>query len=104
MHESVFSDARQQAFKVTTLDMAKRLIDHGYHPPTIYFPLVVPGAIMIEPTETECKDDLDGFIEVFKAVAAQAETDGDGLREAPVRTKVRRLDETLAARKPCLRG
>jgi len=104
MHESVFSDARQQAFKVTTLDMAKRLIDHGYHPPTIYFPLVVPGAIMIEPTETECKDDLDAFVDVFKAVAAEAEANGERLREAPVRTKIRRLDETLAARKPCLRG
>ena len=63
MHECVFSDARQLPFKITTLDMAKRLIDHGYHPPTIYFPLVVSGAIMIEPTETECKDDLDSFID-----------------------------------------
>ena len=104
MHECVFSDTRQQPFKVTTLDMAKRLIDHGYHPPTIYFPLVVPGAIMIEPTETECKDDLDTFIEVFKTIAAEAEKDGDRLHQAPVITKVRRLDETLAARKPCLTG
>lgn len=104
MHECVFSDARQQPFKVSTLDMAKRLIDHGYHPPTIYFPLVVPGAIMIEPTETECKEDLDAFVEVFKAVAAEAEIDGDRLRQAPVITKVRRLDETQAARKPCLIG
>ncbi len=104
MHECVFSDARQLPFKITTLDMAKRLIDHGYHPPTIYFPLVVSGAIMIEPTETECREDLDTFIEVFKAVAAEAETDGDRLREAPVISKVRRLDETQAARKPCLRG
>ena len=94
MHECVFSDIRQQGFKVTTLDMAKRLIDHGYHPPTIYFPLVVPGAIMIEPTETECKDDLDTFIEVFKAIAAEAEKDSERLHEAPVITKVRRLDET----------
>ena len=104
MHECVFSDARQQQFKVSTLDMAKRLIDHGYHPPTIYFPLVVPGAIMIEPTETENKDDLDAFIEVFKAIADEAAADGDRLRQAPVIAKVRRLDETLAARKPCLVG
>ncbi|MGI9537778.1 MAG: aminomethyl-transferring glycine dehydrogenase subunit GcvPB [Desulfocapsaceae bacterium] len=104
MHECVFSDARQLPFKVTTLDMAKRLIDHGYHPPTIYFPLVVSGAIMIEPTETECKDDLDTFIEVFKTIAQEAEKDGERLRQAPVVSKVRRLDETLAARKPCLRG
>ena len=104
MHECVFSDARQQPFKVTTLDMAKRLIDHGYHPPTIYFPLVVPGAIMVEPTETECKDDLDTFIEVCKTIAQEATKDGERLREAPVIAKVRRLDETLAARKPCLTG
>ena len=104
MHECVFSDARQLPFKVTTLDMAKRLIDHGYHPPTIYFPLVVSGAIMIEPTETECKDDLDSFIEVFQEIAQEAENDGERLRQAPVITKVRRLDETQAARKPCLRG
>ena len=104
MHECVFSDARQQPFKVTTLDMAKRLIDHGYHPPTIYFPLVVPGAIMVEPTETECKNDLDTFIEVCKTIAQEATKDGERLREAPVIAKVRRLDETLAARKPCLTG
>ena len=104
MHECVFSDARQLPFKITTLDMAKRLIDHGYHPPTIYFPLVVSGAIMIEPTETECKDDLDSFIEVFQEIAQEAENDSERLRQAPVITKVRRLDETQAARKPCLRG
>ena len=104
MHECVFSDARQLPFKITTVDLAKRLIDHGYHPPTIYFPLVVSGAIMIEPTETECKDDLDSFIRVFQAIAKEAENDGERLRQAPVLTKVRRLDETQAARKPCLRG
>ncbi len=104
MHESVFSDKNQQPFKVTTLDMAKRLIDHGFHPPTIYFPLVVPGAIMIEPTETECKQDLDRFAAVFKEIAREAQADAERLRQAPTRTKVRRLDETQAARKPCLRG
>jgi glycine dehydrogenase subunit 2 len=104
MHECVFSDENQHEFKVSTLDMAKRLIDHGFHPPTIYFPLVVPGAIMIEPTETECKDDIDHFIEVFKTIAREAAEHGERLRGAPTRTKVRRLDETRAARKPCLRG
>ena len=104
MHECVFSDREQQKDKITTLDMAKRLIDHGYHPPTIYFPLVVPGSIMIEPTETENKDDLDGFVAVFKEVIREAGVNPDRLHQAPLATKVRRLDETLAARKPCLRG
>jgi glycine dehydrogenase subunit 2 len=104
MHECVFSDARQQKHKVTTLDMAKRLIDYGYHPPTIYFPLVVPGAIMIEPTETECKDDLDLFIEAMKRIVREAEENPDLLRQAPGRSKLRRLDETAAARRPRLCG
>ncbi len=104
MHECVFSDKLQQEYNITTLDMAKRLIDHGYHPPTIYFPLVVPGAIMIEPTETENKDDLDQFIDVFKDIVREAQEDGERLRQAPTRTKLRRLDETQAARKPCLTG
>lgn len=104
MHECVFSDKRQHKYKVTTFDMAKRLIDHGYHPPTIYFPLVVPGAIMIEPTETENKDDIDQFIAVFKDVVRETQEDGERLRQAPTLTKRRRLDETQAARKPCLIG
>lgn len=104
MHECVFSDQKQHQYKVTTLDMAKRLIDYGYHPPTIYFPLVVPGAIMIEPTETECKDDLDQFIADFKKVAGEAAENPELLKQAPVRTKMRRLDETQAARRPCLCG
>lgn len=104
MHECVFSDKMQREYKVTTLDMAKRLIDHGYHPPTIYFPLVVPGAIMIEPTETENKDDIDQFIAVFKDVVQEAQEDGERLRQAPTVTIIRRLDETQAARKPCLIG
>jgi glycine dehydrogenase subunit 2 len=104
MHECVFSDARQRENKITTLDMAKRLIDFGFHPPTIYFPLVVPGSIMIEPTETECKQDLDLFIEAMKRIAREARENPDLLRQAPTRTKLRRLDETLAARKPRLCG
>ncbi len=104
MHECVFSDKKQHEYKISTLDMAKRLIDYGYHPPTIYFPLVVPGAIMIEPTETENKEDIDQFIQVFKTVIREAEENGELLRQAPTRTKQRRLDETRAARKPCLIG
>ncbi|WP_136795304.1 MULTISPECIES: aminomethyl-transferring glycine dehydrogenase subunit GcvPB [Desulfosediminicola] len=104
MHECVFSDSRQQELKITTLDIAKRLIDYGFHPPTVYFPLVVPGAIMIEPTETECKEDIDQFIESILHILEEAKTNPDLLHEAPTRTKLKRLDETLAARKPCLCG
>lgn len=104
MHECVFSDRNQKAHKVMTLDMAKRLMDYGYHPPTVYFPLVVDGAIMIEPTESECKEDLDLFIESFKAIAKEAEENGELLTRAPTKPKLRRLDETTAARKPCLVG
>jgi glycine dehydrogenase subunit 2 len=104
MHECVFSDKIQNEQKVITLDIAKRLMDYGYHPPTIYFPLVVHGAIMIEPTETESKEDLDLFIEALKSVAREAQDDPDLLHKAPGRSKVRRLDETAAARKPCLIG
>ncbi|MCG6930629.1 MAG: aminomethyl-transferring glycine dehydrogenase subunit GcvPB [Desulfofustis sp.] len=104
MHEAVFSDRKQQEFKVTTLDIAKRLMDCGYHPPTIYFPLVVPGAIMIEPTESECLEDLDTFIDVVKQIVREAETEPELLKRAPTRFKVKRLDETAAARRPCLCG
>ncbi len=104
MHECVFSDKIQEANKVTTLDMVKRLMDYGFHPPTIYFPLVVHGAIMIEPTETESKEDIDLFIEALKAIALEAKENPDLLHDAPSRCKVKRLDETTAARKPCLAG
>ncbi len=105
MHECVFSDKLQQeASKITTLDMAKRLIDCGYHPPTIYFPLVVHGAMMIEPTENECKEDIDQFITTLKAIAGEAVDNPELLRNAPQLSKVRRLDEVMAARCPCLIG
>ncbi len=104
MHECVFSDEKLHELKVSTLDIAKRLIDYGYHPPTVYFPLVVHGAIMIEPTETECKDDIDQFIEVLLAILKEARDNPQLLHDAPVNTKLQRLDETLAARKPCLCG
>jgi glycine dehydrogenase subunit 2 len=103
MHECVFTDRLQEKHHVSTLDIAKRLIDYGYHPPTIYFPLVVKGALMMEPTETESKESLDGFIETMIAIAKEAEENPDLLRQAPRRVKVRRLDEVLAARKPKLR-
>ncbi|MCP4629208.1 MAG: glycine dehydrogenase subunit 2 [bacterium] len=104
MHECVFSDQLQQAYKVTTLDMVKRLMDYGFHPPTIYFPLVVPGAIMIEPTETESKEDIDLFIDSLKAISGEAATNPQLLHDAPGKCRRRRLDETTAARKPCLTG
>ena len=84
--------------------MAKRLMDYGFHPPTIYFPLVVSGAIMIEPTESESKDTLDGFITAMRQIAKEAEEAPEQLLQAPHFPKMRRLDETRAARKPCLRG
>ena len=103
MHECVFSDRWQNKFGVTALDIAKRLMDYGFHPPTIYFPLVVHGALMIEPTESEPKETLDHFIEVMIQIAKEAETNPELLREAPHQTKVSRLDEVLANRKPKLR-
>ena len=102
MHECVFTDQKQSVFKVSTLDIAKRLMDYGFHPPTIYFPLVVSGAIMIEPTETEPKENLDAFIDAMQAIAAEAEKDPDLLHRAPLLPKLNRLDETGAARNPCL--
>lgn len=104
MHECVFSDLLQHDDGVKTLDIAKRLIDYGYHPPTIYFPLVVSGAIMIEPTESECRDDIDLFIETMKMVVQEAKENPQLLLQAPTRSKLRRLDETRAARHPCLCG
>jgi glycine dehydrogenase subunit 2 len=102
MHECVFSDKHQASQKIATLDMAKRLMDYGFHPPTVYFPLVVHGAIMVEPTETESKETIDQFIDVFKTIANEAKEDPDLLHDAPKRCKVKRLDEVTAARKPCL--
>ena len=103
MHECVFTDRFQEKHHVSTLDIAKRLIDYGFHPPTIYFPLVVKGALMMEPTETESKENIDQFIETMIQIAREAEESPDLLRQAPQRVKVRRLDEVLAARKPKLR-
>ena len=91
---------------IRTLDIAKRLIDYGFHPPTIYFPLIVPEALMIEPTETESKHTLDAFVDAMLAIAVEAKTKPELLHEAPVSTPVGRLDEVAAARTPllCYRG
>jgi glycine dehydrogenase subunit 2 len=102
-HEFVLSGRRQKKLGVRTLDIAKRLLDFGYHPPTIYFPLNVEECIMIEPTETESKETLDGFIDKMIQIAHEAETNPEIVQEAPHSTVVGRLDETQAARKPVLR-
>lgn len=102
-HEFVLSGRRQKKLGVRTLDIAKRLLDFGYHPPTIYFPLNVEECIMIEPTETESKETLDSFIDAMIQIAKEAETNPEIVQEAPHTTIISRLDETLAARKPVLR-
>jgi glycine dehydrogenase subunit 2 len=103
MHEVLFSGARQKAQGAKTLDIAKRMIDYGYHPPTIYFPLVVEEALMIEPTESETKETLDAFCDAMLAIAQEAATTPELLREAPHTAPLRRLDEATAARRPILR-
>ncbi len=100
MHECVFSDARQAKRGVKTGDIAKRLIDYGFHPYTVSFPLIVRGALMIEPTETESKQELDEFVAAMQAIAQEVESDPDLVLEAPVTTRTRRVNETLAARNP----
>jgi len=102
MHEVVFSD-KGLANGVTTMEVAKRLMDYGFHPPTIYFPLVVPGALMIEPTETESKETLDEFIGALRKIAEEAASSPDLVKSAPLSTPLARLDEVRAARKPKLR-
>ncbi len=103
MHEIIFNDKRQQKFGVHTLDIAKRLIDYGFHPMTIYFPLVVPGAMMIEPTESEGREELDMFIDAMRSIAREAEENAELVKSAPHNTRIGRLDEAAAARKPVLR-
>ena len=103
LHEVVFSDKNQTAKDVHTLDIAKRLMDYGFHPPTIYFPLIVSGALMIEPTESEPKEELDAFCEAMLAIARECEERPELVRSAPHTTPVRRLDEARAARQPVLR-
>jgi glycine dehydrogenase subunit 2 len=103
LHECVFSDKFQKELGVQNIDIAKRLIDFGVHPPTMSFPLIVPGALMTEPTETESKRDLEIFIEAMKTIAREAKENPEVLKSAPHISYVRRLDETAAARNPVLR-
>jgi glycine dehydrogenase subunit 2 len=103
MHEVVFSDARQKKNGVSTVDIAKRLIDYGFHPYTMAFPLIVHGAMMIEPTESESRQELDLFVDAMRSIAAEAAETPELVKTAPHSTRVGRLDEAGAARKPILR-
>ncbi len=103
MHEVIFSHKKQSRKGVHTLDIAKRLIDYGFHPMTIYFPLIVEGAMLIEPTESVGRQDLDAFIDAMKSIAREAIDDPELVIGAPHSTRIGRLDEATAARKPVLR-
>jgi glycine dehydrogenase subunit 2 len=104
MHEFVLSGApMKRELKVRTLDLAKRLLDHGIHPPTVYFPLIVDEALLIEPTETETRETLDGFAEALAEILREAAEDPEIARNAPYTTPVRRLDEAGAAKRPVIR-
>ena len=98
LHECVFSDEKQEPMGIKTLDIAKRLMDYGFHPPTVYFPLIVHGAIMIEPTETESKEVIDGFCDAMLSIARECEENPDVVKNAPTRPFRRRLDEVRAAK------
>lgn len=102
-HEFVLGGLKEKSFEVSTLDIAKRLLDYGYHPPTVYFPLIVNEAIMVEPTETESIETMDGFIETMIKIATEAKENPSLLKNAPYNTPVRRIDEARAARKPVLK-
>jgi glycine dehydrogenase subunit 2 len=103
MHEVVFTDKRQTRKGVHTLDIAKRLIDYGFHPMTIYFPLIVQGAMLIEPTESVGRQELDQFVDAMRSIAREANEDPELVLNAPHDTRIGRLDEAAAARKPVLR-
>src|SRR5690349_1845773 len=103
MHEVVFSDRLQAKKGVKTMDIANRLIDYGFHPYTTAFPLIVPGALMIEPTESESKEEMDLFVEAMRRIAREVQDDPQLVVSAPHNTRVARMDETTAARKPILR-
>jgi len=103
MHEGVASDRDLKETGVTTLDISKRLMDYGFHPPTMYFPLVVPGALMIEPTESESVETIDCFVGALEEIVRDAKEDPELIKGAPHATGVRRMDEASAARKPVLR-
>ena len=104
MHEFVLSGGpMKRALEIKTLDLAKRLLDFGFHPPTVYFPLLVEEALMVEPTETETKETLDAFADAIAAILEEAATDPEIARSAPYSTPVRRLDEVAAAKRPVIR-
>ena len=104
MHEFVLSGApMRKQVGIRTLDLAKRLLDHGMHPPTVYFPLVVEEALLIEPTETETRETLDAFVDAIVAIVREAADDPEVARNAPYSTPVRRLDEAGAAKRPRVR-
>jgi glycine dehydrogenase subunit 2 len=103
MHEVIINDRHLKDTGVVTMDVAKRLLDYGFHAPTVYFPLVVKNAMLIEPTETETKETLDAFVEALAAISKEAHENADLVKHAPHHTRLRRLDETRAARKPVLR-
>ena len=104
MHECVLSAERQARNGVHAIDIAKSLIDRGFHPPTMYFPMIVHEALMVEPTETESKETIDSFIDAMIEIAKMAETNPDDIKKCPLTTPVGRLDETKAAREPDLRA
>jgi len=104
MHEFVLSGApMKKDLGVKTLDLAKRLLDFGFHPPTVYFPLLVDEALMVEPVETEAKEHLDGFADAIETILEEAENDPEIAVRAPYTTPVRRLDEVAATRRPVIR-
>jgi glycine dehydrogenase subunit 2 len=104
MHEFVLSGApMKRELKIKTLDLAKRLLDHGVHPPTVYFPLLVDEALLIEPTETETKETLDAFADTLAEILREAREDPSVAQTAPHTTPVRRLDEAAAAKRPVIR-
>ena len=102
MHEFVLSGDNQKEKGVSTLNIAKRMMDSGVHPPTIYFPLIVHEAMMIEPTETECKQRLDDFIDIMIEISKEVDENPEIILTAPHKASVKKIDETLAARKPDL--
>ena len=99
-HEFVFDGLKDKSTGVTTMDVAKRLLDYGYHAPTIYFPLLFHESLMIEPTESESKDTIDGFISVMRQIAEEAKTQPDTVKSAPLKTPIGRVDDVLAAKHP----
>jgi glycine dehydrogenase subunit 2 len=102
-HEFVLNSKKQGQYGVSTMDIAKRLIDYGYHPPTVYFPLIIPEAMMIEPTETESKQRLDAFIQALETIAKESENDPELVKNAPHNAVIKRVDEVSAARKPIVK-